>query len=281
MSMPLMVGASLLGALGKGVSYATDPYRKYNHQQIADLKAKVAAGIGLTAEEQAAVGNSTMAPARTLLGQDAMEQARLQATTGGQGGGAAAAALADRTSTALGRAGTAAGQTVSAADIAARGANKAELESRIANAAAMRNDFLSSEMKGIGQAAGAAGQMMGAKAVGAIPGALGAANMAKAAPATAGAVQGPAALGQSIFGKAPAPVQVDPRIMGAGSDLAASMRTPAPAAGSVATAGPTLDDAVATGDYGMVMGVILRDNPGFTLESARSLAREIIQARGA
>lgn len=301
--IPLLVlqaAATAAQAVGKGVIRATDPYRKYNKQQIKDLKAKIDSGVGLTAEEQDALGRSMMAPARTLIGQDAMEQARLQATTGGQGGGAAAAGLADRTAGALGRAGTAAGQMVGAADFAQQQANKAELESRLANAAAMRNDFLSSESKTVSGGLGGMGQAAGMKAVGAIPGA--AANMAKsAAPAAAGAIQqNPAALGRSMFGGAPAAapapdyssIRFAPSpgavaeqrlapIVAATSGRGGELAQPTDIAGAMRGSYlPTMDQAIASGDQGTVATLLMQQEPRLTVDQAMAFAARYIAHAG-
>ena len=242
MPLPLLALAqmapAIIGGVSRGIQCATDPYRRYNNQQIRDLKDKVKSGVGLTDEEKSAYSNVAMQPARAAMGQVAMEQARLQAASGGVGGGAQQAAIARQQSTGIGQAATQVGSELARQDIAQKAAYKQELEDRLANKAATRNDFWRDEGQTVGSALQAAGARQGMVDVGALSSKAGV-PFASAINAGRGVMR--ASQGRSIQGLDTNAMNALPEAGNGGSanagNAVAAARTAAPA---MAPAAPTL-----------------------------------------
>jgi hypothetical protein len=185
MPLPLLGVASQLAApVIAGVTYATDPARRRNRQQIKSLEGDVAAGKGLDDAERQLLMNTGMAPVRAQVGSMASELGRLQAAGGGLGGGATLAANRNALAGTAGMAAERVGSRVGAADIDALAGKREELEARYGAQAQGRADFIS-QLAGIGtQQLAKMGEQRGVGMGYDMPG-LGRAGAPTAAPAAA------------------------------------------------------------------------------------------------
>lgn len=162
--VPLAIMAAQMGA--RAIAQQTNPTRRYNAQQIKELKAKIERGEGLSPEEKAALGAEALTPARTLVGQSAMEAARFQTATGGVGGGAAAQQRASNVSNAVGQAAEKAGMRIGELDQQAKDQNKAELEARLAAKSTSRMEYIGDQAKAVGSGISGMAKVQGLRQVG-------------------------------------------------------------------------------------------------------------------